>query len=113
MLSDLMTTNDYISIHTGTIIEDSHMTLEQICQLCDTSSDWIFSLIQECIIEPEPFRLETPGLHFSGECLIRVRSALRLQRDLGINLEGVALILDLMAELSELRAKSPHAADQQ
>jgi chaperone modulatory protein CbpM len=106
-----MTASDYISIHTGTIIEDNHMTLEQICQLCDTNSDWIFSLIQENIIEPEPFSLDTPGLHFSGDCLIKVRSALRLQRDLGVNLEGVALILDLMEELTDLRAKLPQPVE--
>lgn len=95
--------NDIHRIHTGDIIEDGNITLEQVCQLCDTNVDWVFSLIQESIIEPEPFSSENPGLHFSGNCLVRIRSALRLQRDLGINLEGVALILDLMDELNALR----------
>jgi chaperone modulatory protein CbpM len=34
-----------------------------------------------------------------------VRSALRLQRDLGVNLAGIALALDLMEELDNLRAE--------
>jgi chaperone modulatory protein CbpM len=36
---------------------------------------------------------------------VRVRSALRLQRDLGVNLAGIALALDLMEELESLRAE--------
>ena len=100
-----MNPSNHHDIHTGTIIEEDSITLEQVCQLCETNADWIFSLIQESIIEPEPFNSETPGLHFSGDCLVRIRSAVRLQRDLGINLEGVALILDLMDELADLRAQ--------
>jgi len=36
---------------------------------------------------------------------LRVRSALRLQHDLGVNLAGIALALDLMEELENLRAQ--------
>jgi chaperone modulatory protein CbpM len=41
---------------------------------------------------------------FSGESMVRARSALRLQRDLGINMAGIALVLDLMEEFESLRA---------
>jgi chaperone modulatory protein CbpM len=37
--------------------------------------------------------------------VVRVRSALRLQRDLGVNLAGIALALDLMEELEDLRSQ--------
>lgn len=36
---------------------------------------------------------------------MRVRSALRLQHDLGVNLAGIALALNLMEELEDLRAE--------
>jgi chaperone modulatory protein CbpM len=42
---------------------------------------------------------------FSGGTVVRVRSALRLQRDLGVNLAGIGLALDLMEELEGLRAQ--------
>ena len=35
--------------------------------------------------------------------MIRVHSAIRLQRDLGVNLAGIALVLDLLEELKYLR----------
>lgn len=42
---------------------------------------------------------------FSGKSLRRARSAHRLQRDLGLNLAGIALVLDLMDELEVLLAQ--------
>ncbi|MBC8379409.1 MAG: MerR family transcriptional regulator, partial [Planctomycetes bacterium] len=42
---------------------------------------------------------------FSGSSLVRVRSAQRLQRDLGVNLAGIALALDLIEELDNLRTQ--------
>jgi chaperone modulatory protein CbpM len=41
--------------------------------------------------------------HFTGAVLRRARLALRLERDLEINLAGVALALELMDELERLR----------
>jgi chaperone modulatory protein CbpM len=41
--------------------------------------------------------------HFTGHALRRARLALRLERDLELNLAGVALALDLMEELERLR----------
>jgi chaperone modulatory protein CbpM len=40
---------------------------------------------------------------FSGTALRRARTALRLQRDLEINLPGVALALELLEEIDKLR----------
>ncbi len=42
---------------------------------------------------------------FSGSALQRARTAMRLQRDLGINLAGVALAMDLLDEIEELRGR--------
>jgi chaperone modulatory protein CbpM len=41
--------------------------------------------------------------HFSGAALRRARIAVHLERDLGLNLPGVALALDLLEELQRLR----------
>jgi chaperone modulatory protein CbpM len=98
-----MNSHDLSLVHTGTVIEDDSLTLGQLCRACGVHADWIISLVEESIIEPhgEDIRL----WRFSGASLLRARSALRLQRDLGVNLAGIALTLDLIEELENLRAQ--------
>jgi chaperone modulatory protein CbpM len=97
-----MNSHDLLLVHTGTVIEEDSLTLAQLCHACGVHADWIISLVEESIIEPqgEDIRL----WRFSGASLVRARSALRLQRDLGVNLAGIALALDLIEELESLRA---------
>jgi chaperone modulatory protein CbpM len=98
-----MNSHDLLLVHIGTVIEEDSLTLGQLCRACGVHADCIISLVEEGIIEPqgEDIRL----WRFSGASLVRARSALRLQRDLGVNLAGIALALDLMEELESLRAQ--------
>ena len=96
-----MNSHDLLPVHTGTVIEDDSLTLEQLCHSCGVRADWIISLVEECIIEPQGDEIQL--WRFSGTSLVRVRLALRLQQDLGVNLAGIALALDLMEELENLR----------
>ncbi len=98
-----MNSHDLLSVHTGTVIEEDSLTLEQLCRACGAHADWVISLVEESIIEPQGNEMHV--WRFSGASLVRVRSALRLQRDLGVNLAGIALALDLMEELENLRAQ--------
>jgi chaperone modulatory protein CbpM len=41
--------------------------------------------------------------HFTGAALRRARLAVRLERDLELNLAGVALAIELLEELAQLR----------
>ena len=97
-----MNSHDLLLVHIGTIIEEDSLTLGQLCRACGVHADWVISLVEEGIIEPQgdDMRLWL----FSGASLVRARAALRIQRDLGVNLAGIALILDLMKELESLRA---------
>jgi chaperone modulatory protein CbpM len=88
-------------IHTGSILEEDSLSLEQLCCTCGVQPDWVARLVEESIIEPDG--KEMPSWRFSGLSLVRVRSALNLERDLGVNLAGVALVLDLLEELAQLR----------
>ena len=98
-----MSSQDLLLVHTGTVIEEDNLTLGQLCRACDVHADWIISIVEESIIEPQG---ENSRLwRFSGASMIRARSALRLQRDLGLNLAGIALALDLMEELESLRTQ--------
>jgi chaperone modulatory protein CbpM len=96
-----MNSHDLSLVHIGTVIEEDSLTLGELCRACDVHADWVISLIEEGIIEPAG--KEVRLWRFSGANLVRVRAALRLQRDLGINLAGIGLALDLMEELETLR----------
>ena len=96
-----MNSYDLLIVHTAEVIDDNGLTLEQLCCACDVQAEWIISLVEESIIEPQGDMIE--NWRFSGSSLRRVRSALRLQRDLGVNLAGIALALDLLEEIENLR----------
>ena len=60
-------------------------------------------LVEEGVLTPEG---EAPGQwRFTGLHLHRARVAARLQRDLGVNLAGAALALELLEEMEVLRAR--------
>ena len=88
----------------GIILEDqTELTLADICRACTVNVDCIVELVEEGVITPigrEPHRW-----HFSGTHMRRATVALRLQRDLGVNLAGAALALQLMDEVEDLRAR--------
>jgi chaperone modulatory protein CbpM len=44
-------------------------------------------------------------LRFSAASIVRVQKANRLQRDLGVNLAGTALVLDLLDRIEALEAR--------
>lgn len=98
-------------VHTGTVIEEDSLTLGELCRACGSHADWIICLVEESILEPQG--KEIRSWRFSGTSLIRARSALRLQRDLGVNLAGVALALDLLEELDMLRRTLNHLTTQE
>lgn len=90
-------------VHTGIVIEDDSLTLGELCRACGTHADWIICLVEESILEPQGNEIRL--WRFSGASLVRARSALRLQRDLGVNLAGIALALDLLEERETLRTQ--------
>ena len=90
----------------GLILEEQvQLTLGELAQLCSVHAEWVVGLVDEGILQPSGDQLVE--WRFSGICLIRARTVQRLQRDLGINLPGVALALDLLEELETLRSRGP------
>lgn len=96
-----MASHDITFVITGSVIEENSLSLAELCRACGTHADWIINLVEEAIIEPQGEDLTC--WRFSGESIVRVRSALRLQRDLGLNLAGIGLVLELRRELEALR----------
>lgn len=84
--------------------QESLLSLDEICEICNISADTVNELIAYGIIH---LKQSAKGqLVFNENDLQRVKTALRLQRDLEINLAGVAVVLDLLDELDELRAQA-------
>jgi len=85
----------------GTIFDEStELTLEELSRICSVDRQHIVEFVEEGILNVVGQRTEW---HFSGATLRRARVAVRLQRDLELNLAGVALALDLLEELEHLR----------
>ncbi len=88
----------------GIILEElTELTLAELCRACAVHSECIVELVEEGVLAPlgrEPHRWRFSGVHMR-----RATVALRLQRDLGVNLAGAALALQLLDEVEALRAR--------
>ncbi len=85
----------------GVILEETAvLTVKDLSRMCAVDERHIVEFVEEGVLHVIDAHNEW---HFSGAALRRARLALRLERDLEINLAGVALALDLMEELGQLR----------
>ncbi|MFO1088719.1 MAG: chaperone modulator CbpM [Hyphomicrobiales bacterium] len=84
--------------------ETTEVTLEQLVTYCHVRREKVVELVREGILAPHG---AAPGdWRFGGLSLRRARKAVRLERDLEINLTAVALILDLLDEIDTLRGRT-------
>ena len=89
---------------TGQVLDDTiELTLIEITEACSLSTEQIGELVEEGVLEP--IGEEPTNWRFRGTCLNKARVAMRLQKDLGLNLAGVALALDLLSEIETLRSR--------
>ena len=97
-------TGDTNPLLDGCILEeDIEVSLAELCNACEVHAEYIIALVDEGILEPTG--RGTGDWRFAGASLRRARVARHLQRDLGVNLAGAALVLDLMDELRRLQAR--------
>ena len=88
----------------GSVIDETtELTLDELCRTCSVREEIIIDMVNEGFLEPRGTQRST--WRFAGTALRRVEIALRLQHDLEINLPGAAVIVDLLDELKELRAR--------
>jgi len=77
------------------------LSLADLSRMLAVEERHIVELVEEGVITA--IEIETAEWRFGGAEVRRARIALRLERDLGINLPGVALALELLEELEQLR----------
>lgn len=85
----------------GELVENELLfSVEDLCRNCSLQVDHIIEFVQEGLLEasdedPARWRFELTSLR-------RIRTAMRLQRDLGVNLAGAALALELLDRIATL-----------
>jgi chaperone modulatory protein CbpM len=86
----------------GAIFEESALlTVKDLSRMCAVEERHIVEFVEEGVLSV--VEVNAAEWHFTGTALRRARLALRLERDLEINLAGVALALELIEELERLR----------
>lgn len=83
--------------------QDAEFTLEDVCRSCMLASDQVVALVQEGVLEVHGE--DSTRWRFQVSSFRRVRTAMRLQRDLGVNLAGAALALELLDRIAELERR--------
>lgn len=79
------------------------LSLPDLCRFCQSDQSWVIELVDHGVLEPEGATVET--WHFHGISIARAKRAGRLNRDLGINAAGVAVVLELLEERDAMKRK--------
>jgi chaperone modulatory protein CbpM len=86
------------------VVEDElEFSLLELAAACGTTPAQLEALVAEGVIVPIAASLEV--WRFAGSSLARTRLALRLLQDLEVNPPALALLLDMLEEITRLRAQ--------
>ena len=89
---------------TGAVLDERlELSMSDMCRVCNCHTEWIIELVEEGVLDP--IDNEQDQWRFSGSSLQKAHTAMRLERDLGLNLAGIALALDLLEEIGGLRER--------
>ncbi len=93
-----------LSLLDGDVLEDEvELSLGELSSACRLPAEVLLEMVEYGLIEPQG--RDPARWRFTGASVQRVRCAQRLRRDLGVNLSGAALALDLLDEIERLRAR--------
>jgi len=80
--------------------ESARLSIGDLSRMCAVDERHIVEFVEEGVLHVIDVSTEW---RFTGDELRRARLALRLERDLELNLAGVALAVELIEEISQLR----------
>lgn len=112
-----------VEVIVGSVLDEGvELTFREVCRICGAGEETVIEMVREGVVEiASPARLSRRGRSpaavahaaeaaaqwvFSGAAVTRIQMALRLQRDLHVNLAGVALALDLLDEIERLKRRA-------
>ncbi|VVQ22213.1 Chaperone modulatory protein CbpM [Pseudomonas fluorescens] len=80
------------------------LDLAEFCEAADLSDVYVIEIVEHGILEPQG--AQPREWLFTDYELALAKRAVKLRRDLELEWEGVALALDLLEEVRELRAEN-------
>ena len=90
-------------IEASVVEKEVHMTIVELSHASRTPQELIMSWVSEGVLSPAGSSPE--DWRFSGDSLKRAKTAAHLTHDLELNAPGVALALQLLDEIAQLRAR--------
>ncbi len=97
-----MSKNKLPDIITAIVIEETNpLTFEQLCQALQTEQQFIIELVENDILKPHGN--EYTQWQFDSYNFKRAKTAASFYHDLEVNLNGIALALDLLDEIERLK----------
>ncbi len=98
-----MSKNESQALSGQILDEETEVTLIELCRSCDVRGELVEAMVEQGILEPSGRR--GPHWCFPTSSLQRTRITVHLQRDLGVNLAGAALALDLLERITKLKTR--------
>lgn len=83
--------------------ECDEITIVELCRICSVDEQLVDELIAEGVLEPTRDLPGSTVLPYSS--VRRTRTVIRMQRDLGVNLPGAAVALELIDRIHLLKAQ--------
>ena len=96
-------TSNITWIEGGVVENEVHMSIVELSHASRTPEDLIMAWVTEGVLSPTGSSPE--DWRFSGDSLRRAKTAAHLTHDLELNVPGVALALDLLDEIAQLRSQ--------
>jgi len=93
--------NDLSPVLNGEVLEDYCLSLQQLCHSATAEPEFVLQLVEYEVLLPQGD--QDDNWEFQANDLARLRRAQRLMRDFELNLPGLALVMQLLDELAELR----------
>ncbi|WP_296063288.1 chaperone modulator CbpM [uncultured Amphritea sp.] len=82
----------------------TYLSFSELCQQTGVAENTVVEIIEQGIVDPVG---ASPGEWlFSPEMLILTKKAVRLHRDLDVNWPGIALAIELLNEVEQLREQN-------
>jgi chaperone modulatory protein CbpM len=78
---------------------NSAITIQEVCRAYGVERSLVVSMIEYGIVSVPR------GEAFDASAVTRLSKAARLYKDLNVNVQGIAVILDLLDELEAMRAR--------
>ncbi|MCP0913976.1 MULTISPECIES: chaperone modulator CbpM [Legionella] len=89
---------------TGLLVDENHtVSFIEVCEKYDISEELLQGMLEQGLFSHPP--KDVKNLQIDYAMVRRIQSAKRLQQDLGVNIPGVVLVLELLEELEQLRSE--------